>query len=255
MLRLWALVVLFGSLTISGYYRARARKLSGTIERRREGGLALAARAAGGLGAFGSILAHALVPGVMGWASFRAPDWVAWTGATVGLFVIPGTYWVFSSIGRNVSETVLTKTNHDLVQHGPYRWIRHPLYTVGVPAAIRSWADAEELAGPALRARGVCGVQVRRRTDRRTAARVEIRRVVPVGTRAAPARCCPRDSLRARLQHVALGREAPAPAPRVVASVCSSSCRYRSIVSSSASGGTSIASPMAIATSEPGLGT
>ena len=109
MLRLWALVVLFGSLTISGYYRARARKLSGTIERRREGGLALAARAAGGLGAFGSILAHALVPGVMGWASFRAPDWVAWTGATVGLFVIPGTYWVFSSIGRNVSETVLTK--------------------------------------------------------------------------------------------------------------------------------------------------
>ena len=40
-------------------------------------------------------------------------------------------YWVFSSIGRNVSETVLTKARHDLVQHGPYRWIRHPLYTVG----------------------------------------------------------------------------------------------------------------------------
>jgi len=145
MLRLWALVVLFGSLTISGYYRARARKLSGTIERRREGGLALAARAAGGLGAFGSILAHVLVPGLMGWALFRAPDWVAWTGAGVGLFVIPGTYWVFSSIGRNVSETVLTKTHHDLVQHGPYRWIRHPLYTVGsllllaLGLTLRSW--------------------------------------------------------------------------------------------------------------------
>ncbi len=131
MLRFWALVVLFGSLTISGYYRVQARKLSGVIERRREGGLVLAARAAGGLGAFGSVLAHALVPGVMGWATFTAPEWVAWTGVVTGMFVIPGTYWVFSSIGRNVSETVLTKARHDLVQHGPYRWIRHPLYTVG----------------------------------------------------------------------------------------------------------------------------
>ena len=132
MLRLWALVVLFGSLTISGYYRVQARKLSGVIDRRREGGLALAARAAGGLGAFGSILAHSLAPGTMGWATFTAPSWLAWTGAALGLFVVPGTYWVFSSIGRNVSETVLTKAQHDLVQHGPYRWIRHPLYTVGV---------------------------------------------------------------------------------------------------------------------------
>jgi protein-S-isoprenylcysteine O-methyltransferase Ste14 len=26
---------------------------------------------------------------------------------------------------------VLTKNDHELVQHGPYRWIRHPLYTLG----------------------------------------------------------------------------------------------------------------------------
>ena len=132
MLRLWALVVLLTSVTISGSYRARARKLSGTIERRREGGLALAARAAGGLGAFGAILLHAIVPQVMGWAALAMPEAVRWIGALLGLVAIPGTYWVFSSIGRNVSETVLTKEQHELVQHGPYRWIRHPLYTLGV---------------------------------------------------------------------------------------------------------------------------
>jgi protein-S-isoprenylcysteine O-methyltransferase Ste14 len=132
MLRLWALIVLLGSVTISGYYRAQARKLSGTIERRREGGLILAARAAGGLGAFGAVMVHALAPQLMGWASFAAADWVRWVGAGMGVFAMPGTYWVFSSIGRNVSETVLTKQQHELVQHGPYRWIRHPLYTLGV---------------------------------------------------------------------------------------------------------------------------
>jgi protein-S-isoprenylcysteine O-methyltransferase Ste14 len=31
-----------------------------------------------------------------------------------------------------VSETVLTKEHHELVTHGPYRWIRHPLYANGI---------------------------------------------------------------------------------------------------------------------------
>ena len=132
MLRWWALLALLASVTISGYYRARARTRGGTIERRREGGLVLAARAAGGLGAFGSILLHVLAPGHMSWAVFSAPDVVRWAGAVLGFIAVPGTYWVFSSIGRNVSETVLTKDHHELVEHGPYRWIRHPLYSVGV---------------------------------------------------------------------------------------------------------------------------
>jgi protein-S-isoprenylcysteine O-methyltransferase Ste14 len=131
MLNLWALVVLLTSVAISGFYRARARKLSGTIDRRREGGLVLAARAAGGLGAFGAILLHAIIPHLMGWAAVALPGAVRWSGALLGLVAIPGTYWVLSSIGGNVSETVLTKERHELVQHGPYRWIRHPLYTLG----------------------------------------------------------------------------------------------------------------------------
>jgi protein-S-isoprenylcysteine O-methyltransferase Ste14 len=130
-MRFWALLVLLTSVTISAYYRARARKLSGTIERSREGGWVLAARAAAGLGAFAAILLHVLAPDLMGWAAFNAHESVRWAGGLLGFVAIPGTLWVFSSIGKNVSETVLTKDHHDLVQHGPYRWIRHPLYTVG----------------------------------------------------------------------------------------------------------------------------
>ncbi len=35
------------------------------------------------------------------------------------------------TIGRNVTETVLTKADHALVTTGPYRWMRHPLYAMG----------------------------------------------------------------------------------------------------------------------------
>ena len=80
-LRVWALIVLVTSIAISGYYRARARKLSGTIERRREGGLALAARAAGGLGAFGPFSRMRWLRTSWAGRRSRRPEWVAWTGA------------------------------------------------------------------------------------------------------------------------------------------------------------------------------
>ena len=40
------------------------------------------------------------------------------------------------SLGQNVSETVLTKQEHHLVESGPYKWVRHPLYTTGVSLFI-----------------------------------------------------------------------------------------------------------------------
>ena len=39
-------------------------------------------------------------------------------------------YWLFSSIGRGITPTVATRKDHILVTHGPYHWVRHPLYTV-----------------------------------------------------------------------------------------------------------------------------
>ena len=50
----------------------------------------------------------------------------------MGVLTWPAAHWVLSSLGKNVSETVLTKKDHALVTIGPYRWIRHPLYTTGV---------------------------------------------------------------------------------------------------------------------------
>jgi protein-S-isoprenylcysteine O-methyltransferase Ste14 len=39
--------------------------------------------------------------------------------------------WLFSSIGSSITQTVATKKDHELITHGPYGWVRHPLYSVG----------------------------------------------------------------------------------------------------------------------------
>jgi len=37
--------------------------------------------------------------------------------------------WARLVLGSNWSGTVTIKTNHQLIRRGPYRWIRHPIYT------------------------------------------------------------------------------------------------------------------------------
>jgi protein-S-isoprenylcysteine O-methyltransferase Ste14 len=132
MFRWFALGVLLACFTISTLYRRRARVEGGTIPRSREAALLVAARLIVALPLWLAIVAYVVNPAWMRWSSFVSPTWVQWVGVSLGLACVPVTDWVFSSIGRNVSETVLTKERHELVTHGPYRWIRHPLYSMGV---------------------------------------------------------------------------------------------------------------------------
>ncbi|MEO5616551.1 MAG: isoprenylcysteine carboxylmethyltransferase family protein, partial [Candidatus Eisenbacteria bacterium] len=36
--------------------------------------------------------------------------------------------WTLRSLGTNLTDTVVTRREHTLVTHGPYRWVRHPFY-------------------------------------------------------------------------------------------------------------------------------
>jgi protein-S-isoprenylcysteine O-methyltransferase Ste14 len=81
---------------------------------------------------FGAIVTHALRPESMAWASFHVPEAIRWVGLVLGVLTVPAVHWVLRALGQNVSETVLTKEHHQLVTGGPYRWVRHPLYTSGL---------------------------------------------------------------------------------------------------------------------------
>ena len=37
-------------------------------------------------------------------------------------------YWTLSSLGKNLTDTVVTRKEATLVTVGPYRWVRHPFY-------------------------------------------------------------------------------------------------------------------------------
>ncbi len=126
----WILIVVFVvNGGISAYFRRKARQAE-TIERVEEGALLGLMRLVFALPLFLSILAYMINPAWMDWSSVSLPVWLRWGGAVLGVGVMPLMYWLFSTIGHNISETVLTKKTHELVTNGPYRWVRHPLYAV-----------------------------------------------------------------------------------------------------------------------------
>jgi protein-S-isoprenylcysteine O-methyltransferase Ste14 len=127
-----ALASLLGCFAISTHYRKRARREGGTIPRRRERPLLIAGRVLVAAPLFGGVLVYVVHPGGMAWSALPIPEWARWGGAMLGMLMVPAAYWVFSTIGRNVSETVLTKEHHELVTAGPYRLVRHPLYATGI---------------------------------------------------------------------------------------------------------------------------
>ena len=126
----WILIAVFVvNGGISAYYRRKARQAE-TIARTEEGALLVLLRLVFALPLFLPILAYMINPAWMDWSSVSLPVWLRWGGAVLGVGVMPLMYWIFSTIGRNISETVLTKKTHELVTSGPYRWVRHPLYAV-----------------------------------------------------------------------------------------------------------------------------
>jgi protein-S-isoprenylcysteine O-methyltransferase Ste14 len=85
----------------------------------------------GGLVLWLSPLMYLINPAWMAWSKIGLPEWARWLGIGIGILCIFGIYWLFSSIGSGITQTSATRKEHKLVTSGPYRWVRHPLYTVG----------------------------------------------------------------------------------------------------------------------------
>lgn len=79
-----------------------------------------------------SVVVYALAPEWIAWASFDLPDWLRWLGIAMGLASLALLAWSDQHLGKNFSHFLRIRSQHDLVQSGPYRWIRHPIYSSGV---------------------------------------------------------------------------------------------------------------------------
>jgi protein-S-isoprenylcysteine O-methyltransferase Ste14 len=130
--RILAALVLFTCIGISSYFRRKADRDTGEkISRKVDGTVLMMSIKIGGLLLWLSPLVYLINPNWMSWSKIGLPESVRWLGVGLGILCIFGVYWLFSSIGSGITPTSATRKQHTLTTSGPYRWVRHPLYTVG----------------------------------------------------------------------------------------------------------------------------
>ena len=130
--RILAALVLFTGTGISTYFRLKADKETGEkISRKVDGSAMMNIIRFGGLILWLSPLVYLINPNWMNWSKIGLPESIRWLGVGIGVLCTFGIYWLFSSIGSGITPTSATRKEHKLVTRGIYRWIRHPLYTIG----------------------------------------------------------------------------------------------------------------------------
>ena len=86
-------------------------------------------QAVAGLPVFVGIAFYIFKPEWMSWAAVSLPDALRWTGAIAGFAGLALLVWVQRSLGKNFSPLLRIRSDQTLVTYGPYRWVRHPMYT------------------------------------------------------------------------------------------------------------------------------
>jgi protein-S-isoprenylcysteine O-methyltransferase Ste14 len=126
--RLALAVVIVLTMAIGLYHRHQAASSGERISHKEEGYLFAIVLRLAGVSLWLATFAYLLFPAAVQWAAMPLKPWLRWCGVVMGVFSSLLMYWTMSSLGKNLTDTVVTRAEATLVTHGPYRWVRHPFY-------------------------------------------------------------------------------------------------------------------------------
>lgn len=131
-------LVLVGAACIGVPHRLRADRVGGRVSRRVDPGwFWLLMWLDGPLVAVGC-LAFLIQPSWLNFARVDLPPWVRLMGVPAALTGLALFLWMFRHLGLNVTSTSMPRDRATLVTSGPYRWIRHPMYSAAFVLIIAS---------------------------------------------------------------------------------------------------------------------
>ena len=115
-------------IPIGAYHRVKSQATGEKLDRRQEGIFILVTLRPIGLASMIGLVTYMINPALMAWSSVALPSWLRWAGVVLGITGGLLLVVTFRTLGKNLTDTVVTRVEHTLVTRGPYRWVRHPFY-------------------------------------------------------------------------------------------------------------------------------
>jgi protein-S-isoprenylcysteine O-methyltransferase Ste14 len=128
-----------------GYYRFQSQRSGERLDRSKEGWLTLIAIRTVGLLSVLITVVWLWKPAWFEWASLSVAVEARWIGVAGFASAIAWLLWMFYSLGRNLTDTVVTRRDAYFVDYGPYRFVRNPMYTgilmlgISLGLALGTW--------------------------------------------------------------------------------------------------------------------
>src|SRR5689334_1460732 len=97
------------TISVTAYHRLQAAAAGGSVSHKEEGYFFAALLRLGGLAMGVATFGYLLFPDSFAWASMPLPAWLRWIGFGVGLTGPLLMYWTLSSLGTNLTDTVVTR--------------------------------------------------------------------------------------------------------------------------------------------------
>ena len=138
-------VAFFTIIAIALPFRIRSQSTGEKLDRTQEGIVTMIALRLGGLVLWLSVIMFMVRPGTMAWSSLPLGAAARWSGVAMTAVTAVFLIWTLTALGKNLTDTVVTRQAHTLVVRGPYRWVRHPFYDcmflfmIGTSLAMANW--------------------------------------------------------------------------------------------------------------------
>ena len=121
-------IAFFSMIALRIFYGRKARRTRKNVEIK-ENKQNMVVRALFGLGYVGALIVYIFAPGQFDWATILLPDWLRWIGAFITICSVLLLWWVQWALDVQFETTLHTQADHQLITHGPYHWVRHPMYS------------------------------------------------------------------------------------------------------------------------------
>ena len=122
-----------------GFFQSKAMRISGELKKLMQSkktmfmmGLLLFFAQLWVIGSF----VYIIKPTLMEWTRFPIPSWARWLGAIITCFGMSLEFSTQIFLGKNYSTTLHISKEQSLVTTGPYRYVRHPMYTALITVGI-----------------------------------------------------------------------------------------------------------------------